>query len=117
MEDEGVSECGMSAGLPHEAEVAYEHERDQHGYEHEHDLGYDRERELGYEDQKSYIGGQEHDREIGFINSEPALQEFLPHQLEENTPPPPGRNQSFLSVFFMVLQQMSNRRLTKRTII
>ena len=80
----------MSAGLPHEAEAAYEHERDAHGYEHDRELGYDRDRDVtGYEDQKSYLG-PEHDREIGFINSEPTLQEFMPHQLEENTPPPPG---------------------------
>ena len=93
-DDDKLSDCGMSAGLPHEAEVAYEHERDPHGYEHDRDLVYDRERDIGYEDQKSYIG-PEHNREIGFINSEPALQEFMPHQLEENTPPPPGKNRAY----------------------
>ena len=84
----------MSGGLPHEAEVAYEHDREPHGYEHDRDLVYDRDRDIGYEDQKSYIGAEQ-DREIGFINSEPALQEFMPHQLEENTPPPPGKKRSY----------------------
>ena len=36
--------------------------------------------------------GEGSDREMGFINSEPALQEFMPHSLDaaDNTPPPAG---------------------------
>ena len=36
--------------------------------------------------------GEGSDREMGFISSEPALQEFMPHSLDtaDNTPPPSG---------------------------
>ena len=36
--------------------------------------------------------GEGSDREMGFISSEPALQEFMPHSLDtaDNTPPPAG---------------------------
>ena len=38
------------------------------------------------------VTGEGSEREMGFINSEPSLQEFMPHQLDsaDNTPPPTG---------------------------
>ena len=58
----------------------------EHGYsEHDREMGYDRE-------QKGYLaGGEGSDREMGYISSEPSLQEFIPHQMDpDNTPPPTG---------------------------
>ena len=41
---------------------------------------------------QSRVTGEGSEREMGFINSEPSLQEFMPHQLDsaDNTPPPTG---------------------------
>ena len=61
----------------------------EHGFvEHEREMGYDR-------DQKGYLagggGGEGSEREMGYISSEPSLQEFIPHQIDpDNTPPPTG---------------------------
>ena len=39
------------------------------------------------------VTGEGSDREMGYISSEPSLQEFMPHQLDDmdNTPPPTGQ--------------------------
>ena len=41
---------------------------------------------------QSCVAGEGSEREMGFISSEPSLQEFMPHQLDsaDNTPPPTG---------------------------
>ena len=62
----------------------------EHGYsEHDREMGYDRE-------QKGYLaGGEGSEREMGYISSEPSLQEFIPHQMDpDNTPPPTGNTSS-----------------------
>ena len=39
--------------------------------------------------------GEGSEREMGYISSEPSLQEFIPHQMDpDNTPPPTGNTSS-----------------------
>merc|ERR1719205_422064 len=46
---------------------------------------------MSYDREQKYMS-EGSEREMGFINSEPSLQEFMPHQLDsaDNTPPPTG---------------------------
>jgi hypothetical protein len=46
--------------------------------------------ELGVSHNNNHDIGVNHCPEVGFINSEPSLQEFIHVPLEDNTPPPQG---------------------------
>ena len=89
----------------------------EHGYsEHDRDMGYDRE-------QKSFIPGinvllsiivtrvvygvgEGSEREMGYISSEPSLQEFIPHQMDaENTPPPTGIAVIIITIIIIIIIQ------------
>ena len=105
-----MSDCGMSTGADagggpghaedrgHVLDSGY-NDQDQHGYsDHDREMTYDSREQKYLGETKIYlfiyyhvgITGEGSDREMGFINSEPSLQEFMPHQLDDNTPPPTG---------------------------
>ena len=51
--------------------------------------------------------GEGSEREMGYISSEPSLQEFIPHQMDQdNTPPPTGNYVVIIIIVIIIITQV-----------
>ena len=61
----------------------------------------------GYDREKGFLAGEGSEREMGYISSEPSLQEFIPHLMDQdNTPPPTGNYVVIIIIVIIIITQV-----------